>query len=47
MGGETLQKAQESFRDAFEGLFHQHMPHTENESETLDPLPTPNVMLVE
>lgn len=47
VGGETLEKAQEDFREAFEGLFHQHMPHTETESETLDPLPTPTISLVE
>jgi hypothetical protein len=47
LGGETLEKAQESFREAFEALFHQHMPHTETESETLEPLPTPTIGLVE
>jgi hypothetical protein len=47
IGGETLEKVQERFRKSFEGLFHQHMPHTEVESETLDPLPTPTIGLVE
>jgi hypothetical protein len=47
IGGETLEKAQERFRDLFEGLFHQHMPHTEIESEPLEPLPTPTIGLVE
>ena len=46
IGGETLEKAQERFREEFEGLFHQHMPHTENETEVLEPLPTPTISLV-
>jgi hypothetical protein len=47
IGGESLEKAQERFKQAFEELFHQHMPHTESESEPLEPLPTPNIVLVE
>jgi hypothetical protein len=46
IGGETLEKAQERFRDEFERLFHDHMPHTENEGEVLEPLP-PTISLVE
>jgi hypothetical protein len=46
LGGETLEKTQGRFRKEFEGLFHQHMPHTENDTEVLEPLPTPTISLV-
>jgi hypothetical protein len=45
LGGESLQKAQERFKQAFEVVVHQHMPHTESESEVVDP-PAPTIGLV-
>ena len=46
--GESLVKVQRRFAEDFGSLFgmHGHMPHTEIESETLEPLPTPNIVLV-
>jgi hypothetical protein len=47
--GESLEKVQRRFIEDFGSLFglHGHMPHTEIDSETLEPLPTPNIVLVE
>jgi hypothetical protein len=47
--GESLEKVRRRFAEDFGSLFglHGHMPHTEIESETLEPLPAPNVTLVE
>jgi hypothetical protein len=49
VGTESLEKVQERFREEFGNLFglHGHMPHTEIENETLEPLPTPNIVLVD
>ncbi len=49
VGTESLEKVQERFREEFGSLFglHGHMPHTEIENETLEPLPTPNIVLVD
>jgi hypothetical protein len=47
IGGETLEKAQERFRDEFERLFHDHMPHTEIDGEAPEPVPPPTIGLVE
>lgn len=47
IGGESLEKVQQRFAEEFGSLFHGHMPHTEIESETLEPLPTPNIVLVQ
>jgi hypothetical protein len=45
LGGESLEKAQERFKRAFEAVVHQHMPHTEPDSEVVDP-PAPTIGLV-
>lgn len=49
IGAESLDEVQRQFVEDFGSLFglHGHMPHTEIESETLEPLPTPNIVLVE
>ena len=49
IGAESLDEVQRQFVEEFGSLFglHGHMPHTEIENETLEPLPTPNIVLVE
>jgi len=49
IGAESLDEVQKQFVEEFGSLFglHGHMPHTEIENEALEPLPTPNIVLVE
>ncbi len=49
IGTESLEEVQKRFTEEFGSLFglHGHPPHTEIDSETLEPLPTPNIVLVE
>jgi len=43
--GESLEKAQQRLDEALRELFHEHMPHIENDTEM--PVPTPGLRLAE
>jgi len=43
--GESLDKAQQRLDEALRELFHEHMPHIENDTEM--PVPTPELRLAE
>jgi hypothetical protein len=46
IGGEPFSKLQRRYDEAWEALFHEHMPHTEVEAEPGPTLVRPNIVIV-
>ena len=46
IGGETFEEVQRRYNQAWEAVFHQHMPHTEVEGEPGPTFVRPNIEIV-
>ena len=46
LGGESFEKLQRRYNEAWEALFHEHMPHTEVEGEPGPTLVRPNIVII-